>query len=163
MIVQKVEQTTARHSKKCHTKDKLIASALGPPCMDHILTEDVVFEHIYLHLIPACFLRPKEVENLKAHSKLFHHSHTMLHCAQHKIICKPIRHRLRFTTFHTQGTQTAVHIHLRHTPHAHAVDHPVANMQLHHHMQRSRSNPTIVLRRSAPRSTEPTQTHHASP
>ena len=57
-VAQKVELAAAEYSKKLNTKGKLTASALGPPSLNHIMTDDVVFEHVCLHLILFYFLSP---------------------------------------------------------------------------------------------------------
>ena len=78
-VTQKVKQATADYSKKFHTKGKLIASALGSPCLNYIMTDDIVFEHAHLHLVLSGFISPHEIESLNMCNVLFHHFHAMLH------------------------------------------------------------------------------------
>ena len=122
-IKQKVDQSIADYSKKFYSKGKLTASAPGSLSLSHIMTDDAVFEHVCLHLVLSEFLSPHEIENLNAYNVLFHHFHTMLHFKQLDIICKLFQC--------PQRTQTKVSIHFHHSPHAHAINNPIANRKLH--------------------------------
>ena len=81
-VTQKVEQATADYSNKFHTKGKLTASDLGPPSLNHIMSDDTVFEHMCLHLFLSDFLSTHEIEHLNAYNILFHHFHKILHHMQ---------------------------------------------------------------------------------
>ena len=135
-VVQKVEQATAEYSMKFYINDKLSTSALVTPSLNHIMTDDVVFEHIYLRLILADFLCSNEEKHLKARSKLFHqfpHNVALHEAWDHSQIILT-RRTLRLVTVCARGAQTTVHIPLYRTPHAHAFYHPFAIRKLHRHM-----------------------------
>ena len=79
IVTQNVDQATAAYSKKFHTKGKLTASALSSPSLNHMMTDDAVFEHMHLHLVLSDFLYPHEIENLNTCNILFNHFHAILH------------------------------------------------------------------------------------
>ena len=74
---QKVEQ---EYSEQHPLKGKLLSRARGKPSADHSFTSEVVFEHIYLHLILSDYLDTEDLARLNSLNMLFEH------------MCKMIRH-----------------------------------------------------------------------
>ena len=69
-------------------------SSLGTPSLEHIMTDQAVFRHTYLHLILSDYLITADVENLNKTRKLFKQFHTMLLNTEPNITCKLFQHDL---------------------------------------------------------------------
>ena len=61
-IVASFEKAEQEYSELI--KGKLIAKARGKPCADHSFTNEVVFEHTFLHLILSDYLDAEDLARL---------------------------------------------------------------------------------------------------
>ena len=70
----------AEYSQEHPVGGKLIAQSRGKPSSQHSFTSEVVFEHIYLHLVLSDYLAREELVHLNSSHMLLEH------------MCKMIRH-----------------------------------------------------------------------
>ena len=90
--MRNVEKVAADHYKNYPVKDKLTLSALGTTSLDHVMTDQAVFEWVRLYLILSDYLPTAGVENLNKTSKSFDHFYTMLLHAEPSLTCKFLQH-----------------------------------------------------------------------
>ena len=79
-IVASFEKSEKECSEEHLIKGKLIVQARGKLSKVHSFTNEVAFEHIYLHLILSGYVDPADLERLNSLNMLFGH------------MCKMIKH-----------------------------------------------------------------------
>ena len=86
--VRNTERDTADYSDYYPVKGKIKLLALGSPSLEHIRTDQELFEHTCLHLVLCDVISPTDVENLNKTSKFFVHFHIMILHTEPNTICK---------------------------------------------------------------------------